>query len=122
MKNGPFSLCSFVAGKAPNMVQILIFAVSLLIFASSVEAAEPRPRACFSAAETREKIAADALAEPFRVMRNAAHRLQAEPISAKLCRRQDDLVYEISLLRYDGHVIHVVVNAMNGRAIGPSGD
>ncbi|MFZ3325274.1 MAG: PepSY domain-containing protein [Methylocella sp.] len=80
---------------------------------------EPEPdRVCFSTAETREKILAHGLFEPFRVMRNVASRSQAEAIGIKLCRWSEDLVYEMSLLRRDGRVIHVFVNAKTGQVIG----
>jgi uncharacterized membrane protein YkoI len=51
-------------------------------------------------------------------MRNVASRSQAEAIGVKLCRWSEDLVYEISLLRRDGRVIHVFVNGKTGQVIG----
>ncbi|HYP57056.1 MAG TPA: hypothetical protein VEQ35_02085, partial [Beijerinckia sp.] len=91
-----------------------------LISLMPVASADPekKERACFSAAETREKIVSHKLFEPFRLMQGAAARWQAEPIGARLCRWSDDLVYEISLLRRDGHVIHIFLNAQNGELVG----
>jgi uncharacterized membrane protein YkoI len=81
---------------------------------------EPEPEhVCFTTAETREKILAHGLFEPFRVMRSAAARLQAEAIGVKLCRMRDDLVYELSLLRHDGRVIHLSIDAKTGQPIEP---
>lgn len=81
-------------------------------------AAEPaREHACFSTAQTREKIGLHKLAEPFRVMKNAATHFQAEAIGVKLCRWGEELIYEISLLRRDGHVIHAFVNASSGQVV-----
>jgi uncharacterized membrane protein YkoI len=77
---------------------------------------QERQRLCFSAQETREKILTHKLSEPFRVMRFAAAQSQAEAIGAKLCRWRDEFVYEISLLRHDGHVLHVFVNAADGHS------
>jgi uncharacterized membrane protein YkoI len=94
---------------------------------TAARAAEPAPatapapaaeRVCFSAAQTREKIGTHKLAEPFRLMKSAAARFQAEAIGVKLCRWGEDFVYEISLLRRDGHVIHAFVNAGNGQVVG----
>ena len=51
-------------------------------------------------------------------MRSEAGRLQAEAMGVKLCRWSEELVYELSLLRRDGHVIHVLIDAKTGRAIG----
>ncbi len=50
-------------------------------------------------------------------MQNAAGRLQAEALGVKLCRRSDELVYELSLLRHDGRVIRVFIDAKTGQAI-----
>ncbi len=73
--------------------------------------------ACLTAAQAREAIAMRRLAEPFRVMQTAAHHFQAEALRAKLCRRKDEFIYEISLLRRDGKVIHVSINAVNGKIV-----
>jgi hypothetical protein len=81
-------------------------------------AAEPtQERVCYSAADTRDKIDADGLFEPFQTMRSVATKAQAEAIGAKLCRRSDELVYEISLLRRDGRVVHILVDARTGRTV-----
>ncbi|HKH81322.1 MAG TPA: hypothetical protein VKA03_06900 [Methylovirgula sp.] len=96
----------------------LVFALNLLATLPAA-AAEPVPeRECYSAAQTRERIAVHKLAEPFRLMASAANRFQAEAIGAKLCRWKEQLVYEITLLRHDGRVIHVFTNAATGQMIG----
>jgi len=74
-------------------------------------------RVCLTAAQAREMIALHRLAEPFRLMKAVAHRFQGEALRVKLCRRKDEFIYEISLLRRDGRVIHVVVNAVTGKVI-----
>ncbi|VTZ28574.1 conserved hypothetical protein [Methylocella tundrae] len=74
-------------------------------------------RRCFSTGETREKIGANELSEPFRAMQKAAARLQAEALGAKLCRWSDAFVYEISLLRRDGRIIRTYVDAKTGQII-----
>jgi uncharacterized membrane protein YkoI len=102
--------------KVFSMRRVLIIFLSMLALGSTARGEETRT--CYSAAETREKIASHELAEPFRVMKSAARKLQAEPIGARLCRRQDALVYDISLLRHDGHVIHLFLNATDGKAFG----
>ncbi len=75
---------------------------------------QDRQRMCFSAQEAREKILTHKLSEPFRVMRAAAAQAQAEAIATKLCRWKEELVYEISLLRRDGRILRVFVNAQDG--------
>ncbi len=95
-----------------------------LVLALSLAAAVPaavgpaQERECYSAAQTRERIAVHKLAEPFRLMANAAKRFQGEAIGAKLCRWKEAFVYEITLLRRDGRVIHVFTNAASGKIIG----
>ncbi|WP_020176516.1 PepSY domain-containing protein [Methyloferula stellata] len=79
---------------------------------------QERQRVCFSAQETREKIREHKLSEPFRVLKSTASQMQAEAIGVKLCRWKEELVYEISLLRRDGHILHVFVNAADGHTIG----
>ncbi|HTJ01651.1 MAG TPA: PepSY domain-containing protein [Methylovirgula sp.] len=72
---------------------------------------------CLTAAQAREIVAAHRLAEPFRVMQTTARHFQAEALRAKLCRRKDELIYEITLLRRDGRVIHVSLNAVSGKIV-----
>ena len=73
--------------------------------------------AALTAAQAREMIALHRLAEPFRLMKAAAHRFQAEAIGVKLCRRREEYIYVISLLRRDGRVIHVFLNALTGKIV-----
>ena len=74
-------------------------------------------RVCLSPAETREEIKARRLREPFLVLKHAAQRFKAEALSAKLCRIDDEFVYEIALLHRDGKYFHVRVNAMTGKYV-----
>ncbi|MGO9005887.1 MAG: PepSY domain-containing protein [Beijerinckiaceae bacterium] len=111
---------SWVRGEAQLMRgAALLFASCCFAYGAAAEAAKPAAeRVCFSAAQTREKIGAHKLAEPFRLMKTAANRFQAEAIGVKLCRWGEEFIYEINLLRRDGHVIHVFVNAGNGQVVG----
>ncbi len=82
----------------------------------------PHGRVCFNSAETREKIISRRLGEPFRLLRGATGHLQGEALRARLCRWNDEYVYEISLLRRDGRVIHVYLNATSGQTVGALND
>ena len=79
----------------------------------------PRPqrgRSCFSQAEAREKIAQLRLTDPV----NATHagRSEGEALRTRLCRwKQDALVYEVYVLRRDGRVVRLYINAQNGQAV-----
>lgn len=98
-------------------------ALALLAVAPAPKAradGEPHPgpkRVCLSPAETREEIKARHLREPFLVLKHAAQRFKAEALSAKLCRIEDEFVYEIALLHRDGKFFHVRVNATTGKYV-----
>ena len=78
----------------------------------------PAPKkACLSAAETREEIKARRLHEPFAVLKSASQHFKAEALSAKLCRIDDELVYEIALLHKDGKYFHAHVSAVTGKLV-----
>lgn len=105
------------------MIYFIAVVVAAYLGSSVAAWTEPEAdRVCFSTAETREKILAHGLFEPFRAMRSAASRSQAEAIGIKLCRWGEEFVYEMSLLRRDGHVIHVFVNAKSGLVVGTKND
>jgi len=84
---------------------------------------EPRPagvatkRVCLSPAETRDEIKARHLREPFAVLKHAAQHFKAEALSARLCRIDDEFVYEIALLHRSGKYFHAHVNATTGKYI-----
>jgi uncharacterized membrane protein YkoI len=71
-------------------------------------------RVCLSPAETRESVALHQLREPMNLLREAAVQTRAEPLGARLCRWNEQFVYEMSLLRRDGRVVRVFVDAASG--------
>lgn len=80
--------------------------------------APPHERVCFNPSEARERIVAHGLAELFTALR--VGRLQGEALRAKLCRwKQDEFVYEIAVLRRDGRLVQIYMNARNGQTVGP---
>lgn len=96
----------------------LALVLMLAAFCTTALGAERLPeRACLTATQAREKIALHNLTEPFQLMMAMARRFQAEALRVKLCRRKDEFIYEISLLRRDGRVIHVFLKASNGQFI-----
>jgi uncharacterized membrane protein YkoI len=97
---------------------IAVAATAYLGSGGAVRAETQADRVCFSTAESRERIHAHGLLEPFQLMRATASRWHAEAIGVKLCRWRESLVYELSLLRHDGHVIYVFVDAQNGQPAG----
>ena len=96
----------------------LVSTLALAGAARASEAVEPRPSpkpVCISASETREEIKAHHLIEPFAALKSAQAQYKAEPLSAKLCRVGEELIYEIALLHRDGHYVHVWMNAETGK-------
>jgi hypothetical protein len=91
-------------------------AVALLTPLGS-SAAQVVPLQCLTTDETREEIASARLVQPFVLMRRAAGETHAEAIDGRLCRWNNELIYEISLLRRDGHIVRVHFNAANGKAV-----
>jgi hypothetical protein len=90
-------------------------AASLMPLRSS--AAQIVPLQCFSTGETRQEIDSAGLVQPFVLMRRAAGDMHAEAIDGRLCRWNNELIYEISLLRRDGHIVRVLFNAASGKAV-----
>jgi hypothetical protein len=80
-------------------------------------AAQVAPLQCLTTDETREEIASARLVQPFLLMRRAAGETHAEAIDGRLCRWNNEFIYEISLLRRDGHIVRVHFNAANGKAV-----
>ena len=80
-----------------------------------VEAQQPVGLACLSASEARAAIARNKLANPLPALRSIAQRGRAEPLRSRLCRMDDRFVYEMTMLRRDGKVVRVFVDAQDGR-------
>lgn len=96
---------------------IVLLMLTAASFGPDARAEPAKGRTCYSVAETRDKILAHGLFDPFRVLRSAAGSMQADAIGVKLCCWSEDLIYEVSLLRREGQVIHVFVNAKTGAVV-----
>jgi hypothetical protein len=99
----------------------VMVAMAWLAFAAPAradgEARPPGKRVCLSAAETREEIKNRHLREPFAVLKHAAQVFKSEALSAKLCRIDDEFIYEIALLHRDGKFFHAHINATTGKIV-----
>jgi hypothetical protein len=102
-------------GRHDGLMRVLGYGVFLSIGLMTAPAFAQAPdMTCFNPAETRERIHADRLAEPFQVVRTTAGALHAEALGARLCRTEGTLVYQINLLGRDGRVIRATVDAVTG--------
>ena len=103
-------------------IPLMALAMAAAGGAAADDVNRPTPdRACFSPPETREKILANGLADPFALLRAQASEQRAEPIAVKLCRHGDVYVYEIDLLRRDGRLIHSRIDARSGHLTAEQG-
>jgi hypothetical protein len=72
---------------------------------------------CLNAAETREAVKAHKLLEPFVALKTTASQRKAEALAARLCRSDDEFIYDVTLLHRDGHLAHVEIEAGSGKLI-----
>jgi uncharacterized membrane protein YkoI len=94
----------------------LFFLIGLL--AGPAFAADLPEYGCLSKAEQRAALAshqAISLAKASKAARK--HGRHSEVLRARLCRRGEDLVYELTLLARNGKVRRVTVDAGNGELI-----
>ncbi|MGN6571463.1 MAG: PepSY domain-containing protein [Pseudolabrys sp.] len=103
----------------PRLIALSAFLlVALGAAAPAAEAplhAAQHPGACLTKAEQRAAVherKAIPLAEAIKILR--AHGKHAEVVGARLCRRDDQLVYVLTLLAHSGKVIRTSVDAANG--------
>ena len=85
---------------------------------SLAQAQYDESRSCLSTQDARNAITQQHLVDSAAVMRYAAEQAQADALSGRLCSANGRYVYEITLLRHDGHVIRVYVNASDGKSVG----
>ncbi len=75
----------------------------------------PQRDSCLTKAEQRAAVAANqaiSLAQAIKSLRE--HRKHSELVRAQLCRRDDKLVYVLTLLGRSGKVVNATVDAVNG--------
>ena len=104
-----------------RLIALLLLAAALAVPALAADApAHPvhpalRHGACLTKAEQRAAVAARQaipLAQAIKILR--AHGKHAEVVGARLCRRDEKLVYVLTLLAHNGKVIRTSVDAANG--------
>jgi len=95
----------------------LVVVVPLLVVlgAPALAADAPQRDSCLTKAEQRAAVGANqaiSLAQAIKSLRE--HRKHSELVRAQLCRRDDKLVYVLTLLGRSGKVVNATVDAVNG--------
>mgnify|MGYP000157877087 CR=1 FL=1 len=80
------------------------------------EAAKPA-RLCLNPKDARDALDKNKFTDPAAALRSAAAVAHADPLRSRLCRWNEDYVYEITLLRRDGKVMQVVIRADDGSLV-----
>ena len=94
----------------------LLAAGAALVCSASARGAETAPATeCYTVAQTREKIAQHGLADPVPLLRKAGAENQGEPLAARLCRKGEVFIYDITVMRRDGRIERVPINAADGK-------
>jgi uncharacterized membrane protein YkoI len=101
----------------PPMPVPRLIAAALLLGATAFQAvgAEATHGSCLTRAEQRAAVddhKAISLGQAIKSLRQ--HRKYSEVVRARLCRKDDKLVYVLTLLGRSGRVVDVTIDAING--------
>ena len=99
----------------------VILAAAALVCVFTHEPSRAAAHSCLTAAESRDAVGSENLAQPGVAQREAVRHAHADPLRSRLCRWNNELIYEITLLRRDGKVLHVFIAARNGLVINIDG-
>lgn len=101
------------------MRYLVVGLCSAWVFASALGAeALPRPSesGCLSSGDATEAVAMHKVVPPAVALGHARGAVpDADVLRASLCRGQDALVYRITVLRRDGRLVRVTVDAPSGK-------
>jgi len=107
----------------PRLMPVSRLPLSLILFgllgAAPALAADPAEHGCLDKAEQRVAVAAHKAVPLAEVIKTRRERgLHGEVLRARLCRRDDGLVYVLTLLGHSGTVVRTTVDAASGEVIG----
>ena len=89
--------------------------LALVVLAAAGPAAAADPPTCLSPEQRRAAIATHRAIPLARVVRDVRGSMAgAEVVGARLCHRESELVYVLTVLTRDGKVFRVSVNAASG--------
>jgi uncharacterized membrane protein YkoI len=101
----------------PRLILPVLIGLMAGFLVVPVQAAEPVHRACLNKAEQRAAVAGHRAVSLGKAMASARRHRKVEVLRARLCRRGDGLVYELTLLAHNGKVTRATVDAANGELI-----
>lgn len=104
-----------------SIVRLAAVVVPCLVLAAPAAVAQARPAessTCLREAEIREEVAAKRVVRQVVALRAARAAIGGEAVRARLCRHDGGLVYVITVLRRDGKVVRVSVDAATGKVAG----
>jgi uncharacterized membrane protein YkoI len=95
---------------------MMFAATAAFVYCAGARGEETSPATqCYSVAQSREKIQQHGLADPVPLLRKAGADNQGEPLAARLCRDGGDFIYDITVMRRDGRIERVPINAVDGK-------
>ncbi len=115
----PFTAGSHPLSHGPAMRAKAQASVAVVIVAAlcGPAAAQPAPPFCLSNPDIRDAVQSRKAVPPFRAVAEAM-REGGDLVAIRLCRAADALlVYDVAVLRLDGRLVHVIVDAAAGRAM-----
>ena len=74
---------------------------------------------CIPPREAKEIVASKHVLAPFEVMNAMSTLARADPVTIRLCRSGETLIYEVVLLHRDGRLLRIYVDAVTGKTINP---
>lgn len=98
-------------------LRLIVLILAALICAPQRTAVAANISACLTK-EQRQAAQASGKVVPLASAKHAVPAHKGEVVRAKLCQRQNGLVYLLTLLARDGKVTHVAVDAGSGRLAG----
>lgn len=94
---------------------LFLVAMSLDAPVVPVTVVDSVPNACLSAEETHDAVGARLAVAPTMAHRHAREAVAGEILRMRLCRIDGALVYQVTVLRRDGRVARVSVEAASGK-------
>jgi hypothetical protein len=88
-----------------------------LVPAAPLRAAPERVHGCMPPAQAREIMIDQKFVAPFRAVAEANRAGNGETVGLQLCQFGEAYVYDVTLLRHDGHVSHTLVDAHSGAVV-----